>query len=91
MFVPQLATFSVSRYWTLAGNRIYFVTNEKQTGTLESFDLTNSKLHKLGTIPDGLLAGIPGLFADPIGSYLLLMQQDRRRNTIMLQELATGN
>lgn len=84
--VPQLASLNVSRYWTLAGNRIYFVSTQKQNSTLERFDLANNESQKLGFISHELLPGIPGVSVDPTERYLLFVQRDERRSNIMLQE-----
>jgi serine/threonine protein kinase/Tol biopolymer transport system component len=84
--VPELASFNVSRYWTLAGNHIYFVSMHKQNSTLERFDLTRNESQRLGFISHELLPGIPGMSVDPTEHYLLFVQQDQRRSNIMLQE-----
>jgi eukaryotic-like serine/threonine-protein kinase len=82
---PRLLNFNVSRYWTLAGNRIYFARSEGGTTSLERFDLGTQKLQRLGLISHGLLPGTPGLAVDPLEHYVVFVQQDQRRSTIMLQ------
>jgi eukaryotic-like serine/threonine-protein kinase len=82
---PQLLSFNVSRYWTLAGNRVYFAKSEGGSTSLERFDLATQKLQKLGSILHGLQPGTPGLAVDPMEHYVVFVQQDQRRSTIMLQ------
>jgi eukaryotic-like serine/threonine-protein kinase len=83
--VPQLASFNVSRYWTIAGNHFYFASSKEGISTLQRFDLASHALKTLGPVFYGLMAGTLGLAVDPSEHYLVIVQRDQRRSTIMLQ------
>jgi Tol biopolymer transport system component len=82
---PPPLSLNVSRYWTLVGNRLYFAKAEGESTSLQRFDLTTQKLQRLGSVSHGLVPGTPGLAVDPKEHYLVFVQQDQRRSTIMLQ------
>jgi Tol biopolymer transport system component len=84
--MPELEHVDAGRYWTLAGDTIYFVRQEKRPHELESFNLATRKFQKLAIIPAQLLVGTSGLSVSADRSSLLFVQRDKRRSSIMLQE-----
>ena len=84
--VPELNSIHPVRYWTLAGEKLYFVRQERSPRELEVLDLITRQTSKLADIPGELLAGTPGLAVDPGGRWLLFVQKNQLRSSIMLQE-----
>jgi len=84
--VPELAAIDSGRYWTMLGDTIYFVRQDKRPHQLESFNLASRKFQKLATIAAPLLVGTPGLSISPKDDSILFVQRDHRRSSIMLQE-----
>lgn len=84
--VPGLEGINVSRYWTVAGKEIYLTRAENRSYVLRRYDTVTKTLETLGPISSEVLAGTPGLSADPTQRYLLFVQRDQNRSSIMLQE-----
>lgn len=83
--VPELANSDLGRYWTLEGDTVYFVRREQLAHQLESFNLTTRRSQELAIIPSALMAG-PSISVDPDQRWLLFVQRNQRRSTILLQE-----
>lgn len=84
--IPELENVFPSRYWTMAGDTIYFVHEQKRPHELESFDLRTRKRQTLATISTDLMVGTAGLSVSPSGDWLLVVERDQRRSSIILQE-----
>jgi eukaryotic-like serine/threonine-protein kinase len=84
--IPQLTNQTVPRYWTLSHGIIFFVADEHGSHILESFNVRTRALRKLGVIPNELLPGTAGLSVHPSGHYILFVQRDQRRSSIVVQE-----
>ena len=84
--ITELNLFNPVRYWTLAGDTLYFVRQERAPRELDAFNLMTRQISKLAEIPDELMAGTPGVTIDPSGRWLLFAQKNQLRSSIMLQE-----
>ena len=84
--VPELIGMEPVRYWTIAGDQLYFVRQEQTPRELLALNLVSRKLAHVTTIPNELLAGTPGVSVDPTRHELLFVQKYQRRSSIMLQE-----
>jgi Tol biopolymer transport system component len=84
--VPELAGINPARYWTLVGDKLYFVRREQAPRELECFDIKTRQIRKLTNIPTEILPGTPGLTVNPTNRELLFVQKNQHRSSIMLQE-----
>ncbi len=84
--IPELAGVYPARYWALAGDTLYFVHQQQLPHKLEAFNLVTRKFQTLATLSSELMVGTSGLSVSPKGDWLLVVQRDQRRSTIMLQE-----
>lgn len=83
--IPGLGDFSPVRYWTLTGDKLYFVKQEQWPRELGAFSLKTHEFRRSANIPGELLAGTPGLAVDPGLHSLLFVQKNQGRSSIMLQ------
>ena len=83
--VPELKGVTPVRYWTVQGDKLYFVRQEHSPRDLEELDLQTRQVRKLMQIPGVLLAGTPGLTVDPAAHTLLFVQMSRSTSHILLQ------
>jgi Tol biopolymer transport system component len=84
--VPELIGMEPVRYWTMAGDKLYFVRQEQPPRELLSLNLVTRKLTPVATIPNELMAGTPGLSVDLTRHWLFFVQKYQHRSSIMLQE-----
>ncbi len=84
--VRELGDVYSGRYWALAENTIYFVPQEKLPHMIETLNLATGKIQQIAVIPTQLMVGTPGLSVSPDLKWLLFVQRDQRRSSIVLQE-----
>jgi hypothetical protein len=70
----------------MAGDTIYFVHQQKRPHELEAFSLATRKRETLATISTDLMVGTAGLSVSPGRDWLLVVERDQRRSSIILQE-----
>jgi hypothetical protein len=73
------------RYWTLAGNKIFFVAGPGNR-VAQCFDLATGHISRLASIGRGIVRGPRGLAVSPDGSEIIYTSEDLTLSDIMLVE-----
>ena len=83
--VPELAQFSVGRFWSLDLPFLHFVTqNHEEYPKILEFDLESRQITSLGEIPGFLPRWVPGISASRAGNRLAISYVRYKIGDIML-------
>jgi eukaryotic-like serine/threonine-protein kinase len=81
--LPGTEGVQLFRYWSLAGDGIYFIPGPPNV-TLRFLNLRTRKISRIASIPSKLYKGPRGLAASPDGNWVLYTLQDVVAGDIML-------
>jgi Tol biopolymer transport system component len=81
--LPGLEDVDSERYWTLAGNSIWFVRNTLPPWVVYRYDLATQRISPVAKIDKQPDFGSPGLAVSPDLVYLLFGQVDERGTNIV--------
>jgi serine/threonine protein kinase/Tol biopolymer transport system component len=84
--ITPLSDVDCGRYWTVAGNAIYFLRSIEKPWIVYRYDLGTGKISSVAAIEKQPDFGSPGLTVSPDQTYLLFGQIDEHGSNIMLVE-----
>jgi Tol biopolymer transport system component len=84
--IPALSDVDCGRYWTIAGNAIYFLRSTVKPWIVYRYDLAAGTISSAATIEKQPDFGSPGLAVSPDLTYLLFGQIDERGSNIVMVE-----
>jgi Tol biopolymer transport system component/DNA-binding winged helix-turn-helix (wHTH) protein len=83
--IPELARFSVGRFWSLDLSRLHFVTqNHEEYPKIYQFDLGRRQITSLGEVPGFLPRWVPGISASGAGNRMAIAYVRYKIGDIML-------
>ena len=82
--IPGLEDVNSERYWTIAGDAIYFLRNPFSPWVVYRYDLVTHQTSAVAKIEKQPVFGSPGLSVSPDLSYLLFSQVDERGTNIVV-------
>jgi Tol biopolymer transport system component len=84
--VTGLEDVDSERYWTIAGNAIYFLRNAFSPWIVYRYDLTTHRISAVAKIEKRPVFGSPGLSVSPDLTWALFSQVDERGTNIVMAE-----
>ena len=81
-----LEDVDAQRYWTIAGNAIYFLRNTLTPWTVYRYELETHRISAVAKIEKQPVFGSPSMSVSPDLSYLLFSQVDERGTNIAMLE-----
>lgn len=87
--IAGLEDVNSERYWTIAGNAIYFLRSTLSPWTVYRYDLTTHRISAIAKIEKQPVFGSPSLSVSPDLSYLLFSQVDERGTNIVMLDGAS--
>jgi Tol biopolymer transport system component/DNA-binding winged helix-turn-helix (wHTH) protein len=83
--IPELARFSVDRFWSLDSSLLHFVTqNHEEYPKIFQFDLERRQIASVGEIPGFLPRWVPGISVSRAGNRLAVAYERYKVGDIML-------
>jgi dipeptidyl aminopeptidase/acylaminoacyl peptidase len=84
--IEGLEDVDSQRYWTIAGDAIYFLRNTLSPWTVYRYDLKTERIAAVAAIDKQPVFGSPSMSVAPNLSYLLFSQVDERGTNIVMLE-----